>query len=293
MQNFSEARHIRNFWTINEPAIEAFSRYVRGAFSPGIKMDFPKAAAFLVGAFKAHNIAYDIIHSHYNFAIVGFTHQYLKFLGTNPLFFLITKYLTALTNDATLGTLETCIFKLKIPFLCNVEERIPLKVDQMGVQVYTRPVIGFTGSTGFYDEPQTLMPFREDPAAAYEAVLEVARVSQKPVIVTETGISTNDEAQRARYLERVFYALEAARKKGIQLYGQQMVNPPILRGVNLWTFTDQLEWDMGMKPQAFGAYPLTQAGEIAGIFRSGVQPFIDSSARWRASFPERDAEDSA
>lgn len=277
MENLKEAIYIRNFWTINEPAIEAFSRYIRGAFSPGLKMNFPKAAQFLLGAFKAHNVAYDIIHHHKRNAKVGFTHQYLKFLSTSPLFFPITRYLNAITNDATLGTLETNLFKLKIPFLCNIREPIHLKVDQMGVQIYTRPVIGFTGSTTLWNEPMTLMPFREDPEAAYEAVTEVARVSRRAVIVTETGISTQDEVQRARYLTRVLHAIKRALRDGVPV-----------AGVNLWTFTDQLEWDMGMKPQAFGCYSLTPQGTLSETFRAGVQPFVDACQRWKDSLEEEE-----
>lgn len=38
--------------TINEPSIEAFSRYIRGAYSPGVKFNFQRAASFLKGAMK-------------------------------------------------------------------------------------------------------------------------------------------------------------------------------------------------------------------------------------------------
>jgi beta-glucosidase len=264
---------IKTFWTMNEPGIEAFSRYIRGAFSPGESFKFNKAAKFLSGSFKAHNLAYDVLHKTLGDSIeVGFTHQYLRFIPKNPFIYLASRYLNKITNSMTLQTLKKGVFKLKIPFVCNVSEKLEIKNDKIGVQVYTRPVIGFKGSESLYDEAMTLMPFREDPAAAYEAVKKVSEKANCAVTVTETGISTGDESQRKRFMSRVLYSLAKAKEAGISL-----------NGLFMWTFTHQLEWDMGMNPQRFSAYALEPDGSIAKTYREGVKPFVDTIAKWKTT----------
>jgi beta-glucosidase len=91
----------------------------------------------------------------------------------------------------------------------------------------------------------TLMPFREDPAGLFEAITKSYDAFNIPVIVTENGISTASEDQRDRYLSRALYAVKKAE--------EQLPNG-VLKGYFLWSLIDNLEWDLGMKPQAFGAF---------------------------------------
>lgn len=237
--------------TINEPAIEGFSRYVRGAYSPGVTMDFTRAGKFLSGAMKAHFAVYKRlkeINSNPDIR-VGFTHQYLKFQAGNPLVIPATRYLTALINDTVLNLFKTSTFSLKVPVVCNLYEKFnkeDIKTDFVGVQYYTRPIIALTGSiTQHRDEAMTAMPFREDPAGLYEAIVDTYNATNAPIIVTENGISTHSDEQRERYMERALYALKQAE-----------IDLPqgALKGYYQWSLVDNLEWDMGMEPQAFGAY---------------------------------------
>ncbi len=272
-----ENLYIKNFWTINEPGIEAFSRYIRGAFSPGESFQFKKAANFLKGCLKAHNLAYKALHDILGSEIkVGFTHQYLRFIEKNPLFYLVVRYLNKITNSMILQALKKGVFKLKIPFVCNIEEKLEILKDQMGVQVYTRPVIGFTGSTSLHGEEMTLMPFREDPASVYEAVKKVSEKADSDVVITETGISTNLETQRERFLSRALFAASKALEETNRL-----------KGVFLWTFTHQLEWDMGMNPQRFSAYRLKFDGTIEDTYREGMKPFVETIRRWKTTHSEK------
>ena len=74
---------------INEPAIEAFSRYIRGAFSPGLIFRIQRAGYFLKGALQAHTIAHDKLKKISPSVQIGITHQYLRFIPSNPLLFLV------------------------------------------------------------------------------------------------------------------------------------------------------------------------------------------------------------
>lgn len=266
-QEFNGAPLVKYFCTINEPSIEAMSRYVRGAFSPGIVMNFHRAALFLKGALKAHGVVYQRLKNiNSNPEIkIGFTHQYLKFLPSNFLLTPVCRYLTRLINDVTLNLFKTSHFCLKIPFLCHVEETFSqehMQADFVGIQYYTRPLLGLAGSIPSHsDEAMTQMPFREDPAGLYEAITDAYHSFKKPIIVTENGISTHNDEQRKRYMTRAIYAASMAEKD---------LPSGALLGYYQWSFIDNLEWDMGMKPQAFGAYQC-ENGIISENIKEGME----------------------
>ena len=240
---------VEYFCTINEPAIEAFSRYVRGSFSPGIIGNFHRAGNFLKGALKAHCAVYNILKRNAPPSVqIGLIHQYLRFDAANFLVHPATKYLTHLVNEVPLNFFRTGKFELKMPFCHILEQCTKPMMDFIGVQYYARPVIGLTGSTS-YHEPMTQMPFREDPEGIYEAIVETYNAVQKPVIVTETGISTHDGVQRRRYMVRALFSTREAAK---------VIGPKNLKGILGWSFTDNAEWDMGMSPQAFGSFAINK-----------------------------------
>ena len=81
----------------------------------------------------------------------------------------------------------------------------------------------------------TEMPFREDPEGLYEAIVKIHRITNKPVIVTENGISTHNEAQRARYMTRALYAAKRA---------EMVIGSRNLVGYYCWCLVDNLEWNM-------------------------------------------------
>lgn len=256
--------------TINEPAIEAFSRYVRGAFSPGYKMRFSRAGHFIKGALKAHNVVYRRLKAINENVKVGIVHQRLKFEASNTLTYPVVRTLNQLVNDCVIDCFKNDRFELKIPFSCHIVEPLKIETDFVGVQCYVRPVIGFTGSTS-YHEPMTNMPFREDPEAIYEAIVEVFEAAKVPIMVTENGISTDDEEQRARYMARALYATERA--------GEEIGEENLL-GYLQWCFTNNFEWDMGMHPQSFGAYNV-ENGLISRKPREGMAPFIRVANAWK------------
>lgn len=245
-QNYKGKPLVEHFCTINEPAVEAFSRFVRGSFSPGIMWNFKRAANFLKGALKAHVLVYERIKKIAPASVkVGIIHQYLKMIPQNPLLFPVTHYLDRLMNQSVFRFFATGKFEFKMPFV-NVSEETQLspKTDFVGVQFYARPKLGLFGSTSQY-EPMTQMPFCEDPEGLYTAIKKCHKAFKAPVIVTENGISTHDDAQRTRYIPRAIYAAQRAAKE---------IGDENLLGYYLWSFTDNFEWDMGMSPQAFGAF---------------------------------------
>jgi beta-glucosidase len=262
---------VEMFCTINEPAIDAFSRYVIGSFSPGQFLQFEKAGIFLKNLLKAHTSVYYLIKNRNLPTVqVGIIHQYLRMRPTNFLLIPILRYLTRLVNEVTMNFFRSGgKFELKVPFLCNIEEQcLPPQTDFVGTQYYVRPWIGLTGPTS-YGEPMTKMPMHEDPAGIYEAIIETHKAFSAPVLVTETGISTDNDEQRRRYMLRARYAIREAAK-----------DCPVM-GVSWWCLGDNMELERGMA-QPFGMYPLTESG-LAEEPKSGVEASIRVAHAWRAS----------
>lgn len=278
--HFTKSYHgrplVEYFCTINEPAIDAFSRFVRGSFSPGIVLNFKRAAHFLRGALRAHVVTYEQLKKKSPQSVkIGIVHQYLRFVPSNPLLFPLTHYLTRLINEVALHFFRTGTFLFTMPFLHVSGFMPPPKTDFCGLQYYTRPYIGLLGSTSPYS-PMTQMPFREDPEGIYEASIQVYQSFKVPIIVTENGISTHDEVQRCRYLTRSLYALD----KSTEEIGREN-----LLGFYLWSFSDNFEWDMGMKPQAFGAFTIdTQLKEGVQIYTRIIRAWEKSLTSIVASF---------
>lgn len=300
---------VQKYCTINEPAIEAMSRYVRGAFPsgpavdqtppnsligrvfalsrfilsyfvPGCLLNFNRAGNFLHGALKAHTAAYKAMKEKNPNLEVGIVHQYLKFIPTNLLLAPVTTYLTHLINDVVLNYFKTNgHFKFNMPF-CHIEARdAKPETDFVGLQYYARPIIGLMGPTGAHGAAKTLMPFYEDPEGLYEAIVDTYDHFNKPIIITENGISTKDDEQRARYTRRALYAMyQAADKIGSQN----------LRGYYYWCLVRNLEWDMGMNPQDFGTYALNEDGSIATEPKQGMALFTRVAQTARAELEKRE-----
>ncbi len=263
---------VERFCTINEPAIDAFSRYVLGTFSPGQFLQFAKAGNFLKNLLKAHTIVYDQIKQ---FSLptvqVGIIHQYLKMRPTNFLLIPVLRYFTRLINEVPMNFFRSGgEFDFKVPFLCNIEETCFLpRTDFVGTQYYVRPWIGLAGPTS-YGEPMTQMPFHEDPAGIYEAIKETHEAFKAPVLITETGISTDDDAQRSRFMLRTRYAIrQAAKDIGIDN----------VLGVSWWCLGDNMELERGMT-QPFGLFPLTVDG-LALEPKPGTQASNRVAEAWR------------
>jgi beta-glucosidase len=287
---------VEKFFTINEPAIEAFSRFIRGAYpsnpepnkqnatglfgkifesidyyllksldKDGTYFNFKRAGHFLHGALRAHTQVYDALSAKNRPVEIGIVHQYLRMIPATALQSPVTRYITHLVNEVPMHYFKTGEFLLKTPF-CHIQcqDEKP-KTDIVGVQFYARVKIGVSGLTSFHDEPRTLMPIHEDPEGLYEAIVETYEHFEVPVEISENGISTKNDEQRDRYNKRaLFAAKQAAEKIGVEN----------LRSYHYWSFVRNLEWEMGMNAQDFGAYELLENGKIADHPKPGMSSFI-------------------
>ena len=262
--------HVKYWCTVNEPTIVAFSGYILGDFPPN-RTNIALSATILKNLLMAHCETYRALKEIREDREIGLVHQALKFVAQhrwNPIEVLTASYLTRMTHDVVMNFLETGKYHYKIPLFTNVfyeEREITQLNDFIGVNCYARPLIGMgfhktiLDSTHDSHEEMTGMPFREDPAAIYGALMEMHEKTGKPLFITETGIATEDETQFKRYMERAFYAISQAHEEGVDI-----------RGGYIWSLMKNFEWNLAWGHN-FGIC------DQEGNLREGIKPLLSQA----------------
>ena len=120
--------------------------------------------------------------------------------------------------------------------------------DFVGVQTYGRTVFGPDGLAPAPAGAATNQMGEEIYPRALEATIrEAARIAEIPVIVTENGLATEDDAQRVAYLEAAVEGVASCLADGIDV-----------RGYIAWTAFDNYEWIFGYGPK-FGLIAVDRA----------------------------------
>jgi beta-glucosidase len=138
--------------------------------------------------------------------------------------------------------------------------------DWVGLQIYTSARFGPDGLVAVAPEKHTLAHGMERrPEALGAAVRRAAEVlPDVPLMVTENGIATADDADRIRFTDEALRGLAAAIADGADV-----------RGYVHWSLLDNFEWMLGFAPtfglvsvdrQTFARTPkpsLAWLGEVA------------------------------
>lgn len=105
--------------------------------------------------------------------------------------------------------------------------------DFIGVQAYSRMLVGPEGRVDPpTDAPRTSIGWEYHPRAAGEAIRHTASIlPDVPVLVTENGISTADDAQRIAYTTGALRGIGACIEDGIDVCGYLH-----------WSLLDNFEW---------------------------------------------------
>ncbi|WP_294264403.1 glycoside hydrolase family 1 protein [uncultured Sphingomonas sp.] len=120
--------------------------------------------------------------------------------------------------------------------------------DFIGVQTYGRTLVGADADLPpppGIETTQTGMTF--SPEALGATVRLAARMTGRPVIVTENGIATEDDARRIVYIDRALAALRGAMAEGVDVHGYIH-----------WSLLDNFEWNSGYRPK-FGLVAVDRA----------------------------------
>jgi beta-glucosidase len=141
--------------------------------------------------------------------------------------------------------------------------------DFLGVQTYSRMVIGPNGWTGPEPGVPTLPMGYEYWPAALEACLRRAwsvTGGSVPLWVTENGIGTDDDDQRRAYVEEALQGVLRAIADGLDV-----------RGYTYWSLMDNFEWAFGYRPK-FG---------LAEVDRGSFDRRLKPSAQWFSTVARR------
>ncbi|WP_405913553.1 family 1 glycosylhydrolase [Streptomyces sp. NBC_00963] len=148
--------------------------------------------------------------------------------------------------------------------------------DWLGVQSYTRGLIGPDGPLPVPDDAErTLTGWEYYPQALGEAVRHCAALAPgTPLIVTENGIATADDARRVHYTAGALDSLTRAMHDGIDV-----------RGYFHWSALDNYEWGryeptfglIAVDRETFARTPKPSAGWLGAVGRSRILPAVGES----------------
>jgi beta-glucosidase len=205
--------------TVNEPNIVATMGWHAGMFPPG-KRDVGLSRRVAGHFVDAHRLAVEAIRSAAPGVPVGLTlsmTDYQLAPGGERQLEGIRHHAEDVFLDATTGD------------------------DFLGVQVYTRMLVGPDGWAGYEDGVPVLdMGYEFYPAALGNCLRRAWQYTggAVPLFVTENGIGTKDDAQRVDYVRQALSGVLDAVDDGVDV-----------RGYTYWSLLDNFEWAFGYRPR--------------------------------------------
>ena len=133
--------------------------------------------------------------------------------------------------------------------------------DYVGVQCYTKVILGPDGVVNEPGAELTDMGYLFWPQSVEYTIRRAAELTNAPIIMTENGIGTADDAQRVRYLTEALKGVRTLLDDGVDL-----------RGYFQWSLLDNFEWSLGYRPK-FG---------IVAVDRTTFARTLKPSATWFA-----------
>lgn len=132
--------------------------------------------------------------------------------------------------------------------------------DFVGVQCYSRARFGPDGPAPPEEGVQvTQMGYEFWPEALEAAIRHAIAVTGVPVLVTENGVATGDDARRVEYVRRALQGVANCLRDGLDV-----------RGYVYWSAFDNYEWTSGYRP-TFG---------LIAVDRETQERTVKPSARW-------------
>jgi beta-glucosidase len=147
------------------------------------------------------------------------------------------------------------------------------KADFVGVQTYSRYRIGPDGPLPLpADAPRTDAGYEYRPEALEATIRHAAKITGRPVIVTENGIATTDDRRRVAFIETALAGVARCIADGIDV-----------RGYIHWSLLDNFEWVYGYSQHfglvevdrnTFARTPKPSAVHLGKLARGGKPPAL-------------------
>ena len=136
--------------------------------------------------------------------------------------------------------------------------------DFIGVQCYSRVHFGPDGQApNEPGVPVTQMGYEYWPQGVEHCARRAAAIAGVPVLLTESGIATDDDTERVTYIAEVLRGVRRALDDGVDI-----------RGYFVWSLLDNFEWSLGFRPK-FGLHSVDHR-----TFARTPNPARRGSARW-------------
>jgi beta-glucosidase len=208
--------------TINELNLIGVRGYDLGPSSPGVKDSFARHLAVNEALVRAHRLGVDALRSGPGDFPVGLT------LSMDEM----------VADPGGESVLEAAREILEDRFFRATEND-----DFIGVQCYSRVHFGPEGQApNEPGVPTTQMGYEYWPQGVEHCARRAAAMTGVPVLLTESGIATDDDAERITYLTEVLRGVRRALDDGVDI-----------RGYFVWSLLDNFEWSHGFGPK-FGLH---------------------------------------
>jgi beta-glucosidase len=229
--------------TINELNLIGVMGYALGSSPPGVKDDFTRHLAVNETIVRAHRLAVEALRSGPGEFPVGLT------LSMDEM----------VADPGGEEVLEAAREILEDRFMRGAEGD-----DFIGVQCYSRVHFGPEGQApNEPGVPITQMGYEYWPQGVEHCARRAASVSGLPVLLTESGIATEDDSERIAYISQVLRGVRRAIDDGVDI-----------RGYFVWSLLDNFEWSNGFKPRfglhsvdrtTFARYPKPSASWFGAV----------------------------
>ncbi len=219
VQRFS---HVKLWCTINEPTVLPLMGYEEGVWPPG-QRSLRVGLRVLGREIAIHHRAYRLIKSIDPTALVGLAHHVVRFrpLANTPAHRALAAFLHRTFNAWTIDHTR------------EAQDYIGLNYYSCRWATLRRPVNPYASRRGV---PVTQMGWEIDPEGLFDLAVWAKRYA-RPILITENGIATDDEDERARYIADHVAALRRAAAQGADV-----------RGYFYWSGLDNFEWAEGYRP---------------------------------------------
>jgi len=208
--------------TINELNLIGVMGYALGSSPPGVKDDFVRHLAVNDSIVRAHRLGVEALRAGPGTYPVGMTISMDEMVAEPG---------GEVVLEAAREILEDRFF------------RATGGDDFIGVQCYSRLHFGPEGQApNDPDVPTTQMGYEYWPQGVEHCARRAAAVTGLPVVLTESGIATDDDTERVAYIAEVLRGVRRALDDGVDI-----------RGYFVWSLLDNFEWALGFGPK-FGLH---------------------------------------
>jgi len=204
--------------TINEPNAIGAMGYTVGEYPPGVKDDLRRHLAVNQAMVRAHRLAVEALRSGPGSYPIGLTLSMAEIVAAEG---------GEVTRDAAEDVLEDTFL------------RATAGDDYVGVQAYTRLRFGPDGLAPIDPSvPTTQMGTENWPRAVAHCVRRAAAFTGLPVLITESGLASENDAERIAYIDAALRGVHECIAAGIDV-----------RGYFVWSLLDNFEWNVGYGPK--------------------------------------------